>query len=109
MALLTKQQISLAGLEAVYSAAAASDTIGDAGVGGTKILHVKNGGGSDDTITIVVPGTYLGVNITDPTVVVTAGEERFIAIPKEAIDPSTGLVTVQHSFVTSVTQALLSA
>jgi hypothetical protein len=57
-------------------------------------------------VTIVVPGTYLGVNLADITVSVTNGQERMIAVPQAAMDPATGLITVTHSFTTSVTQGL---
>ncbi len=110
MALLTEQPIVIAGTTPSYGAVAASDTIGNVGYGNNKFLHVKNAGGSSDVVTIVVPGTYLGVAIGDPTITVPATTgDKMIPIPPGAVDPATGLVTVQHSFTTSVTCALLSA
>jgi hypothetical protein len=52
MAALTVQNIGEAGLEAAYASAGGSgDTIADDGTQRT-FLHVKNGGGSDITVTI---------------------------------------------------------
>lgn len=106
MALLTTQSVVQAGLAASYSAAAASDT---AVPGDNVVLHVKNGGGSPDTVTLVTPGTVSGLAIADQTVSVAAGAEKFIPLlPDLYRDPSTGLVTIQHSFTTSVTVAAIS-
>jgi hypothetical protein len=89
-----------------YAAVSASDTIQPDG-NDNLFLHVKNGGGSPDTVTIVIPGVYLGVALADLTVSVPATTgDRMIAIPAAAMDPATGLITVTHSFTTSVTQGL---
>jgi len=107
MALLTAQQIAVAGSQPTYAAVSASDTIQPDG-NDNMFLHVKNAGGSPDTVTIVIPGTYLTVAIADITVSVPATTgDRMIAVPMAAMDPATGLITVTHSFTTSVTQALL--
>ncbi len=106
MALLTAQQISVTGTTPSYAAVSASDTIAP-DAADNLFLHVKNAGGSADVVTIVVPGTYLGVAIADITVSVPATTgDRMIAVPAAAMDPATGLVTVNHSFTTSVTQGL---
>lgn len=106
MALLTAQQIAVTGSTPSYAAVSASDTIQPDG-NDNLFLHVKNGGGSPDTVTVVIPGVYLGVNIADLTVSVPATTgDRMIAIPAAAMDPATGLITVTHSFTTSVTQGL---
>jgi hypothetical protein len=109
MALLTEQPIVVPSTTPNYTAVSATDTIAGVDVGGAKFLHVKNAGGGADTVTIVLPGTYLTVAIPDLTVVVPATNgDRMIPIPPQAIDPATGLVTVQHSATASVTAALLS-
>lgn len=106
MALLTAQQIAVTGSTPVYTAAAATDTIAP-DAADNLFLHVKNAGGSADTVTVVVPGVYLGVAIADLTVTVPATTgDRMIAIPAAAMDPATGLITVNHSSTTSVTQGL---
>lgn len=105
MALLSLQQIVQAGTQATYSAVNASDT---ATLNDDLFLHVKNGGGSPDTVTIVdASKTPAGSAATNPTVSVPAGQDRFIPLPYAAADPTTGLITVNHSFTTSVTSALL--
>lgn len=106
MALLTAQQISVTGTAPTYAAVSASDTIAP-DANDNLWLHVKNGNASPDTVTIVVPGTYLGVALADITVSVPATTgDRMIAIPAAAIDPSTGLITVTHSVTATVTQGL---
>jgi hypothetical protein len=106
MALLTAQQITTTGLAPVYSAVAASDTI-QAGAG--LFLHVKNAGGSPDTVTLVDAGvTPGGSAATSPTVTVPATTgDRMIAIPSAFANTGTGLVTVNHSSTASVTAALI--
>jgi hypothetical protein len=107
MALLTAQQITKAGLAPVYSAVSASDTIAVDSVG--MFLHVKNAGGTADTVTLDDSGTTAGGSAaTDPTVTVpiTTGD-RMIYLPPSFTNSATGLVTVTHSFTTSVTCALL--
>lgn len=106
MALLTPQQIVVAGLTPAYAAVSASDTIAADGID-NLFLHVKNAGGSPDTVTLVVPGTLYGVAIADVTVSVPATTgDRMILVPQTLMDPATGLITVTHSFTTSVTQGL---
>lgn len=108
MALLTYQQaVEQPAGAPTYSAVAASDTVAyDNGL----MLIVKNAGGTQDVVTVVVPGTGPGgVAIPDFTVTVpiTTGE-RWIYIGNPALmDPTTGLVTIQHSFTTSVTCAIV--
>lgn len=106
MAQINPQQIAVTGSVPTYAAVSASDVIAPDG-NDNLFLHVKNGGGSTDNVNIVVPGVYLGVAIADIPVSVPAGTEAMIAIPAAAMNPATGLITVMHSFITSVTQALL--
>ena len=107
MALLSAQQVTKAGLQPVYSPVSASDTIADASIG--MILHVKNAGGSPDTVTVDDAGTTAGGSVaTDPTVSVPATTgDRMIYIVPSFVNPATGLITVTHSFTTSVTCALI--
>lgn len=102
MALLTTNQILKAGTTPAYVAVAASDTI----TADTDLfLHVKNAGGSPDTVTLVDAGiTPAGSAATSPTVSVPATTgDRMIAIPQQLVNPATGLITITHSFTTSVT------
>jgi FlaG/FlaF family flagellin (archaellin) len=90
-------------LNPAYTAAASSDTfVPDA----QTFLHVKNAGGSADSVTLTVAaGDPPGLTITDVVVSVTNGQERMIGpLPANFFaDPTTGLVTAAHSFLTSVT------
>lgn len=109
MALLTMQQIvavPAAGLS--YSAVAASDTVAwDPGLA----IIVKNAGGTADNVSIDPPGNGVGgVAIPDvpaATVPITTGERVIFLGDPAYMDPTTGLVTVKHSFTTSVTAAVI--
>jgi hypothetical protein len=96
MALLTPQQIAVTGTAPSYAAVSSSDTISP-DANDNLFLHVKNAGGSPDTVAIA------DISISVPA---TTGD-RMIAVPAAAMDPVTGLINVTHSFTTSVTQALL--
>lgn len=108
MALVSAQQVTQAGVVPTYAAVSASDTfVPRSGL----IYHVKNGGGSPDSVVFnsVVPSNY-GTDV-DLTVSVAAGAEKMIALGTNAArfaDPVTGLCTVTHSFVTTVTAGLFS-
>lgn len=107
MALLTVQTVSAPSLTPSYSAVAASDTI--AITDDRTFLHVKNGSGTIDTVTIVIPGNdQFGSAVPDPTVAVpiTTGD-RMIPLTPAMADPATGLITVTHSQTATVTCALL--
>jgi hypothetical protein len=104
VALLAPQIVPVTGLEATYTSASdGGDTIApDNGL----VLHVRNADASDKTVTVVRPGAQYGQANPDVAVVVTAGENRFIKIPRELADTD-GLIDVTYSAVTSVTVALL--
>jgi hypothetical protein len=107
VALLAIQQFTEVGTTPSMVAANASDTVNAVpGLG----LIVRNAGGTQDIVTMVVrtlgPGGIATPNVT-VTVPITTGE-RWISLTNPAyIDPTTGLITIQHSFTTSVTQALV--
>lgn len=108
MATLSTQSIDLDGMEPTYAAASA---------GGDKMLpsehaflHVKNGSGSEITVTLVTPGTYEGLAVSDQTLAVPAGEERMIRVtPERYRNSSDGLASITYSDVTTVTVAALRA
>lgn len=106
MALLTVQNITRTGVTPAYTAVAASDTFTpDA----QTFIHVKNAGGSPDSVTVTVAaGDPPGLTISDVVVSVTNGQERMIGpFPANFFaDPTTGLATVAHSFTTSVTSGV---
>lgn len=103
MALMTTQNIVLAGVTPTYAAVSASDTFTpDRGT----FIHVKNAGASPDTCVIqVLQGDPPGLTISDNSVSVTNAQERMIGpFPAQFFaDPVTGLATVTHGFTTSVT------
>jgi len=104
MALITTQQMSHLGTQATYTAVSASDTADISN--GRTFLHVKNQGASPDTVGLVTPGTVSGLAIADGSVSCTNGQERFIG----PLDPAIygQVVTVTHSYTTTVTCAFVS-
>lgn len=70
------------------------------------ILYVANGGGSPITTTIQTPGTVDSLAVSDRTVTVPAGSNRFMGpFPKAHYRQADGTVYVDFSDVTSVTVA----
>lgn len=110
MAALTAITPVVAGVANAGIAVAASDTI-DASILGQRgaYLEIINAGGSSDTVTIkdfgvTAAGNALASN--QYTVVVANGTSKVIWIKPSQVDPATGLVTVTHSFTTTVTYKL---
>lgn len=107
MALLNPQTPVITGTTPSYTAASASDTLKH--TTDHSFLVVKNGGGSPDNVTVVVPGSKYGQATPDVTVAVPAAGERWIGPFKDdMVDPTSHVITVTHSFLTSVTQALVT-
>lgn len=107
MALLSVQQIG-APSTPTYTAVAASDTVVADPAG--LILHIKNGGGSSDTVTLTDPGlTPSGSVATNPSFSVPATTgDRMYRLPS-SLQNSSGIITISHSFTTSVTCAVFRA
>lgn len=102
------QDITLGGLGAAYAAASAGGDTFTPGEG--VILHVKNGGASPTTVTIVTPNVAAGgLAIADAGGSVPAGGERFFGPfpPRDFARPADGKAEVTWSGVTSVTFAVL--
>lgn len=103
MAALTTQSISRTKIIPSYAAVAASDTfVPDS----QTFLHVKNAGGSSDTVVVsVLAGDPPGLTISDVSNAVANATEGMIGpFPANFFaDPTTGLATVTHTFTTSVT------
>lgn len=109
MATLATQNVTRAGVQPTYGAVSAADRFTP---GNGTFLHVKNAGGSPDTVTVAATKVPLA-NMTTGNVAVSvpAGSERMIGpFPPEfftATDGS-GLADVTHSFTTSVTVAVVN-
>lgn len=113
MATYTPQAIPVSGLLATYVAVGASDTFTPAVAdrGKRHILHVKNGGGSPDSVVVDDPVSTSPPSATsfnpDVTVSVANATDKFIDIDlARFMNPTTGVVTLTHSFTTSVTAAV---
>lgn len=104
MAALTSQSITLAGVTPSAVAVSASDTVAESQCGAAGIyVRVINGGASPDTVTITDPTTTdAGSVATNPTVSVTNGTTKEFFVPRLFLN-SSGVITIAHSFTTSVT------
>lgn len=103
MAALSTQTITRSAITPTYSAVSASDTFTP---NAQTFVHIKNGGGSSDTVGIpVLQGDPPGLTISDLSISVTNGQERMIGpLPANFFaDPTTGAGTITNSFTTSVT------
>jgi hypothetical protein len=107
MALITKQQVVMTGLQPVYSTPTASDTFQ---VDDDLFLHVKNGNAAICNVTIqdasLTPGGNAALNVA-VAVPATTGDRMIGPIPNVFVSTSTGLITVTYSVTSSVTVALL--
>jgi hypothetical protein len=107
VAALTAITPTVTGVTSTGTAVSASDTI-DQGTLGSQGCYVEviNAGGSSDTVTISDFGsTAAGNQLTSNTYTVTVpnGSSKIIWIQQSQVNPATGLVTIAHSFTTSVT------
>ncbi len=111
MATYTVQEVTATGTTPTYTAVSATDTFTPPAGEGRVLLHVKNAGGSPDTCKVDDPNTTSppGAASFDPdvSVSVTNAQERMIEVDcQRHTNTSTGLITVTHSFTTSVTAAV---
>jgi len=104
MAALTTQVVVNTGLEATYaSAAGGGDTFTNTG---KELIHIRNGSGGDITLTIETSLVIEGdLTVADRTVLITAGEERFVGPFKTSRYGAT--TTLTYSGVTSLDLAVL--
>jgi hypothetical protein len=103
MAQLTALQNSLPGVTLPFVAAnAGGDTLAP---DDRTALLVKNGSGSSITVTFVTPNTVSGLAIADVVLTVAAGATALSPTLTSALfgDPTSGLVTINYSAVTTVT------
>lgn len=109
MAALTATRPTAAGVAWTPAAVAASDTITAEQLGLLgAYLVVINAGGSSDTVTVSDSSlSAAGNGATAGTNAVANGTSEVMYISPKAVNPSTGLVTVTHSFTTTVTYVLL--
>lgn len=107
-ALLTPQALTTAGLSPSLTAANSSDTVAIS-PGQKAFLYVLNGGGSSINVTISDPGLTPAGNAGTPVVVAVPNgtTPKLIPLVAGAVAPSTGLVTITYSAVTSVTAAVV--
>lgn len=107
MAALSAISPANAGTTSTGAAVASSDTIAQSIMGSRGgFLEIINAGGSSDTVTISDHGTTpAGNSLTSNQISATVanGTSKVFYIRQEQVNPSTNLVTVTHSFTTSVT------
>lgn len=97
-----------AGVVSAGVAVTASDTIPLSAIGALGcILEITNAGGSPDVMAISDASlTRSGAAAAALTPTVTNATARDFLITPDMADPTTGNVTVTHSFITSVTYKL---
>ncbi|WP_078651922.1 hypothetical protein, partial [Streptomyces xylophagus] len=109
MAAMSPTVPTAAGVAWSPAAVSSSDTI-SASILGSRgaYLVVINGGGSPDNVTISDSGfTPAGNAASTSANAVANGTTEVMFISPKRVNPSTGLVTVAHSFTTSVTYVLI--
>jgi hypothetical protein len=105
MATLTVQNSSIAGFVPTYSAVASSDVFQN---DGKTVIYIKNGGGSPDTVGIdSAVACNQGFDHDGGSSVTNATEKCFGPFEQTRFNNSNGQVTVTHSFLTSVTCAVI--
>lgn len=109
MALLTATRPTAAGVAWSPAAVSASDTISASDLGSLgAYLVIINGGASPDNVTVSDSGlTAAGNAATTTANAVANGTTEVMYISPRAVNLSTGVVTVTHSFTTTVTCVLL--
>jgi hypothetical protein len=110
MALIPITQPTANGVAITPTAVSASDTIAAASLGSRgAYLIVINAGGSPDTVNTSDSSATAagGSNSTGFGSATAAAATKSYFVSPQAVNPATGVVTVTHSFVTSVTCYLL--
>jgi len=109
MALLTATRPTAAGVAWSPAAVSASDTIAAADLGTAgAYLVIINAGGSSDTVTVSDASLSPAGNAATPgTNAVANAASEVMYISPRAVNLTTGVVTVTHSFTTTVTYVLL--
>ena len=108
MATLVVEQIirSGTGLEPTFNACAAG---GDEFVNDAFFIHIKNGAGSPQTVTIATPVTVDNLAVDDLAIAIPAGEERMIGpFPTVNYNDANDKVQLTYSAVVSLTVAILN-
>jgi len=97
-----------AGVAYVPPAVSASDTVARALLGSAgAYLLIRNGGGSSDSMTISdASGTVTGAAAAANAPSVANGTNKAFKLTPDMCDGVTGLITITHSFITSVTYEL---
>lgn len=96
MALLATQTIGIAGTTPSYVAGSSGgDTVIPVD---RQFLHCKNTSGGGITVTVVVPGVFMGQALADVAVVVPATTgDKMIPLDLKMADPVTGLINITYS------------
>lgn len=103
MTLRTPQAVDIIGSAQTFAAVASSDTF-NPNVRG--FWEVTNNSGGSINATVVVPGTEYGQARADVVVAIANGATKKIGpLVPDLADPTTGLITINHSGTSSVTGA----
>jgi hypothetical protein len=108
MAVLSVQNITRAGFNLDQNDVAAAGGGDSFPNTGQEMLYVRNGGGSQITVTLAYQVTFDGQTIPSKTVAVPAGEAMLIGpFPTGSYNDANSRANVTYSGVTSVTVAAL--
>jgi hypothetical protein len=109
MATLSTQTIVRGGLNPTYASCAGGGDVFTPGA--QTFLHVKNGGGSNQTVTVAAAGgqPLSDLTFTNPSCTVVAGGAEFMGpFPASVFAGSGGTASITYSGVTSLTVAVLN-
>ena len=107
MAALTLNSVPLDGGAVLDDVAVAAGAGGDtAPVGPGRALYVKNGGGSQITVTVTTPDEVRGMAIADPVLTLAAGKAGVIPLGR-IFAGANGRAAIAYSGVTSVNVAVI--
>lgn len=104
---LTTERIDRAGLVATYTAAI---TDGHSVRWGERVfVHIRNTDTASKTITVPTPQTISGLDVSEHTVEIAAGDEAFIGpfLDRTTFEQDDGTVWIDYSDTTSVDIAAL--
>lgn len=101
--------MTVSGVKPTYASAGTASSGDTFTNDGRTLLHIKNGGASATTVTVVATTPCNQGVLHDDVVSIPAGEEKFIGFFDTRFNDATGKATVKCNPNTSVTLAVIKA